>query len=131
MFAPTRRAPQDATQLPTSQVGRALKITGTLDTDGELTVHGVVKGRINAERVILGTECSIEGDIVARDVHIEGRVNGRIFALNVTVESSANVTGRIFHNQVSVARGARVDGRMPWRPPQYFETLTQLPETRS
>ncbi len=131
MFAPTRRAPQDAAQLPSSQVGRALKITGTLDTDGELTVHGVVKGRINAERVILGTECIIEGDIVAHDVHIEGRVNGRIFAVNVTVERSANVTGRIFHNQVSVARGARIDGRMPWRPPQYFETLTQLPETRS
>ncbi len=131
MFAPTRRAPQDVAQLPTSQVGRALRVTGTLDTEGELTVHGVVKGRINAERVILGTECSFEGDIVAREVHIEGRVNGRIFAVNVTVESSANVTGRIFHNQVSVARGARIDGRMPWRPPQYFETLTQLPETRS
>ena len=131
MFAPTRRTPQEAAQIPSSQVGRALKVTGTLDTEGELTVHGIVRGRINAERVVLGTECSFEGDVVARDVHIEGRVNGRIFALNVTVESSANVTGRIFHNQVSVARGARIDGRMPWRPPQYFETLTQLPETRS
>lgn len=131
MFAPTRHLPQDAAQVPASQIGRALKVTGTLDTDGELTVHGMVRGRINAERVILGTEASVEGDVVAREVHIEGHLNGRIFALNVTVESSANVTGRIFHNQVSVARGARIDGRMPWRPPQYFETLTQLPETRS
>jgi cytoskeletal protein CcmA (bactofilin family) len=130
MFAPTRRSDDEAATLPPSQVGRALKVTGTLDTDGELTVHGKVCGRINAERVVLGTESTVEGDVVARDVHIEGRVNGRIFALNVTVESSANVTGRIFHNTVSVARGARIDGRMPWRPPQYFETLTQLPEIR-
>jgi cytoskeletal protein CcmA (bactofilin family) len=101
-----------------------------LDTEGDLYVHGTVLGRINADRVILGSEAVIEGDVVARDVHVEGRVNGRIFALNVTVESSANVTGRIFHNTVSVARGARIDGRMPWRPPNYFETLTQLPETR-
>jgi cytoskeletal protein CcmA (bactofilin family) len=130
MFASTRRSADEPVLLPPSQVGRSLKVTGTLETEGELTVHGIVRGRINAERVILGTECSVEGDVVARDVHIEGRVNGRIFALNVTVESSANVTGRIFHNTVSVARGARIDGRMPWRPPQYFETLTQLPEIR-
>lgn len=130
MFAPTRHNTSETAALPPSRLGRASKVTGTLDTEGELTVHGSVCGRINGERVILGTECSIEGDVVARDVHIEGRVNGRIFALNVTVESSANVTGRIFHNTVSVARGARIDGRMPWRPPQYFETLNELPEIR-
>jgi len=130
MFAQSRRVPDQDDPLPPSQVGRSLKVTGLLETEGDLYVHGSVTGRINADRVILGTEGSVEGDVVARDVHIEGRVNGRVFALNVTVESSANVTGRIFHNTVSVARGARIDGRMPWRPPNYFETLTQLPETR-
>ena len=56
--------------------------------------------------------------------------NGRVFALNVTLESSAEITGRVFHNTITVARGARIDARMPWRPPSYFETLDQLPETR-
>lgn len=113
-----------------SRLGRALKVTGTIDIQGELTIEGYVTGRINADRVVLGTESHVEGDVVAREVQVEGRFSGRIFALNVTVESSANVTGRIFHNTVSVAKGARIDGRMPWRPPNYFETLTQLPETR-
>jgi cytoskeletal protein CcmA (bactofilin family) len=127
MFAQTR---SDTDEQPPSHVGRALKVTGVLDMDGDLYVHGAVSGRINANRVILTPESNVEGDVVAHEVHVEGRFSGRIFALNVTVESSANVTGRIFHNTVSVARGARVDGRMPWRPPSYFETLTQLPETR-
>ena len=132
MFAQSRRDPEglDAAVLPPSQVGRALKVTGTLETEGELYVHGAVSGRINAFRLVLGTHGSVEGDVVAREVHVEGRLNGRIFALNVTVEETAHVTGRIFHNTVTVARGAHVDGRMPWRPPSYFETLTQLPETR-
>lgn len=132
MFAQLRNDAegQEVDTLPPSQVGKALKVTGVLDTEGELYVHGTVTGRINALRVVLGTHGSVEGDVVARDVHIEGRLNGRIFALNVTVESSASVTGRIFHNTVTVARGAHIDGRMPWRPPSYFETLTQLPETR-
>ncbi|HUO98016.1 MAG TPA: polymer-forming cytoskeletal protein [Rhizomicrobium sp.] len=120
----------DAENLPASQVGKALRVTGTLDTEGELYVHGTVTGRINALRLILGTHGSVEGDVVAREVHIEGRLSGRVFALNVIVESTASVTGRIFHNTVTVAKGAHVDGRMPWRPPSYFETLTQLPETR-
>jgi cytoskeletal protein CcmA (bactofilin family) len=132
MIAQTRRVAdgQDLDQLPPSQVGRSLKVTGILDTEGELYIHGAVFGRINADRLVLGEHGSVEGDIVARDVLIEGRLNGRVFALNVTVESSASVTGRIFHNTVTVAKGAQVDGRMPWRPPSYFETLTQLPETR-
>lgn len=132
MFAQLRRDPEsvEALSLPASQVGKALKVTGALETEGELYVHGTVTGHINALRLVLGTHGSVEGDVVARDVHIEGRLNGRIFALNVTVESSASVTGRIFHNTVTVAKGARIDGRMPWRPPSYFETLNQLPETR-
>lgn len=133
MFALSRRATPDAeaSQLLPSQVGRALKVKGILETDGDLYVHGSVKGRINALRLVLGANGKVEGDVVAKEVCIEGHLTGRVFALNVTIEASAFVTGRIFHNTVTVARGARIDGRMPWRPPSYFETLTQLPEARS
>lgn len=130
MFAQSRRTEVQSQEPPASRLGRTLKVTGTVDMDGELYVQGTVSGRINAVRVILGTESHVEGDVVAQEVRVEGHFSGRIFALHVTVESSANVTGRIFHNTVSVAQGARIDGRMPWRPPSYFETLTQLPETR-
>lgn len=126
----TRKQPDDE-PVPMSQVGRALKVTGLLETEGELYVHGNVTGRINADRVIVGTYGCVEGDVVARDVRIGGRLTGRIFAPNVTLDSSADVTGRIFHHTVTVEKGARVDGRMPWRPIDYFENLEELPETRS
>src|ERR1700677_3452159 len=95
-------APQsrDGLALPTSHLGNALTVRGRLDTDGEVRVHGNVLGWINADRVVLGIDGYIEGDIVARDVHIEGRLNGRIFAFNVTLDSSADVIGRIFHHTV-------------------------------
>jgi cytoskeletal protein CcmA (bactofilin family) len=116
--------------LPVSRLGSALTVRGQLDTDGELHVHGNIQGRINAGTLVVASDGYVEGDIVARDVHIIGRLNGRIFAVNVTLASSADVTGRVFHNTVTVERGARIDARMPWRPPSYFETLDQLPETR-
>src|SRR5258707_12082621 len=88
-------------ELPASHLGRALTIRGVLDTDGELHVHGSVLGRINADRLIVGSGGYVEGDVVARDVRIEGRFNGRVFAFNVTLNSSADVTGRIFHHFVT------------------------------
>jgi cytoskeletal protein CcmA (bactofilin family) len=102
-----------------SRLGRALTVTGRLDIDGELQVYGFVFGRINGY---------IEGDVAARDVWIGGRLNGRVFALNVTLYETAKIEGRIFHHSASVARGATIDGRMPWRPINYFDELEQLPE---
>lgn len=123
--------PQNGIVLPISRLARTLSVRGDLDTDGELHIHGNVVGRINADRLVLASDGYVDGDVVARDVHVIGRFNGRIFAVNVTFAKSSEVTGRVFHNTVTVERGARIDARMPWRPPSYFETLDQLPETRA
>lgn len=121
---------QETVELPLSSLDESLTVRGILDTNGELHVLGKVLGRINADRLVLGAGGYVEGDVVARDVRIGGRLNGRVFALNVTVDSSADIVGRIFHHTVTVASGARIEGRMPWRPLNFFETLAQLPETR-
>ena len=134
MVASPRRTlvkpPSEMADLPTAHLGRKLTVKGVLDTDGEIHVHGIVFGRINADRLVVGKAGYVEGDIVARDVHIEGRLSGRVFAFNVTLDASADVTGRVFHHTVTIAKGARFDGRMPWRPVNYFETFDQPPETQ-
>ncbi|HEX4080809.1 MAG TPA: polymer-forming cytoskeletal protein [Rhizomicrobium sp.] len=116
--------------VPASRLGSGVTITGSVDTEGELHIHGKVMGSVRADRLVLAADGDIEGDIVARDARICGRVTGRVFALNVMLDSTANITGRIFHHTVEVAKGARIDARMPWRPLNFFETLEQLPETQ-
>ncbi len=118
-------------ELPSSWLGRALTISGCLETDGEIQVHGSVLGRINATRLFLGIRGYIEGDVFAEDVYIVGRLNGRVFAPNVTLDSTAEITGRIFHNTANIASGAHIDGRMPWRPLNFFNELKQLPEKQT
>ena len=103
-------------------------MTGILDTDGELRVDGAVIGRINADRFVLGVGGYVEGDVHARHARIGGKFNGRIYALDVAIDSSAEITGRVFHHNVTVAKGARIDGRMPWRPLNFFESLSKIPE---
>jgi cytoskeletal protein CcmA (bactofilin family) len=113
-----------------SCLGTGLTVVGSLDADASIHVHGTVIGPIRAETFVLGKSGYVEGDIVARVVQIAGSVLGRVFAVNVTVDKTADVKGRIFHHTISIADGARIVGRTPWRPPSYFETLDQLPEDR-
>ena len=136
----TRRSPverpgpvavQGEAEAPPSTLGPGLAVCGVLEIDGELVVAGLVRGRIAALRLVIAAGGYVEGDIVAREVVIAGRLNGRVFAPTVAIEASAQVEGRVFHTTVSVERGARVNGRMPWRPVSYFDTLDQLPENRA
>jgi cytoskeletal protein CcmA (bactofilin family) len=120
----------DSPSEPISCLGTGLTVTGSLDADASVHVHGSVIGPIRAETLVLGKSGYVEGDIVARVVQIAGRVLGRVFAVNVIVDKTADIKGRIFHHTMSVAEGAKIIGRTPWRPPSYFETLDQLPEDR-
>ena len=135
MFALTRRpdariAPARGVELPPSYLSHGIRVRGVLEIEGELTICGIVAGRIAALKLIIAPDGRVEGDIVAREVVIAGRLKGRVFAPTVSVEDSADVDARIFHHTVTVAHGARFEGRMPWRPLNFFETLDQLPETQ-
>jgi len=134
MLVPPRRralvrppAQSAGTPAPAAHLGRALTVTGVLDTDGEVHVAGKVLGQINADRLVVTSSGYVEGDVIARDVRILGRFNGRVFAFSVTLDSTADIIGRIFHHIATVAQGARIDGRMPWRPLNYFESFVQPP----
>jgi cytoskeletal protein CcmA (bactofilin family) len=115
---------------PVSRLSPGLTVRGRLETQGELHIFGRVIGRVDAGILFLAPGALIEGDVVAREVRVAGRLAGRIFALNVDVGDGANVQGRIFHHSVTVSRHARFEGRMPWRPPSFFDSLDQLPETQ-
>jgi cytoskeletal protein CcmA (bactofilin family) len=110
-----------------SRLGRGLTITGELYTEEDLHIYGRVLGTVCADRIVIALGSDVEGDIVAHDAQISGRVLGRIFAVNVRLDSSAEVTGRIFHHIVKVAPGARIDGRMPWRPVNFFRNTRTTP----
>jgi hypothetical protein len=82
----------------------------------------------DAGRMVLGVGGYVEGDVVAREVLLCGRFEGRIFAFNVTIAPSAVLKGRVFHHTITVAKEAQIEGRMPWRPINFFETLGELPK---
>src|SRR4051812_30543506 len=91
---PRGRTAHDQAEAPHSFLGPGVRIQGAVETKGELLVSGLVRGHIAALRLIIAAGGYVEGDIVAREVVIGGRLNGRVFAPTVSVEASAEIEGR-------------------------------------
>lgn len=119
---------QDRLELSSSCLSKALTVNGYLESDGEIRVYGSVLGQIKATRLVVSKEGYVEGDVIAKTVHICGKLIGRVFAPEIALESTADIRGRIFHNTADVAKGALIEGRMPWRPLNFFDELKQPPE---
>jgi len=111
-----------------SVLGPELLVAGELQSTGEVHVYGSIRGNLSATKVIIRPGGAVDGDIVAKEASIGGRLTGCVFAPVVAVEETGAVTGRIFHNQITVAKGAFVDGRMPWRPINHFNKSASIVE---
>ena len=81
MFALNRDArpapARSGLELPPSFLGISLKIRGVIEAEGTLTIAGHVIGRIAAIRLVIAPGGHIEGDIVARGAHFDGRMPWR------------------------------------------------------
>jgi hypothetical protein len=70
----------------------------------------------------------VEGDIVAKDVTIGGRVRGTIRANRVKLTSNAIVEGDIYHRSLSIEENARFEGSS--RREETVIDVTQVPISR-
>lgn len=121
---PQERNGNGALERPCSVLGRGLMASGRLESDGEVHIHGTVKGDVHASKVVLCTDGFVEGNLIAREAVLEGRIKGRVFAFNVMVEGTAVIRGNVFHHELTVAAGAHLEGRTPWRPVNYFDDIS-------
>ncbi len=93
-----------------SLISANLKVTGNLNTEGELQIDGMVEGDIACKKLTVGETAIISGEIVADDIEVRGKVQGRIRARAVLLTKSANVTGDVWHDTLSIEAGAFLDG---------------------
>ena len=67
------RAPESST-LSISTIAEDLTITGNVTSKGELHLHGQVQGDIRCVSLVLGEKAQLEGNVVAQDVIVRGRL---------------------------------------------------------
>jgi len=95
-----------------SIVSADLKVTGNLESAGEIQVDGHVAGDIRAKVLLVGESAKVDGEIFAETLRVHGNVNGQITAKFVNLAKTARVIGDIHHENLSIQEGAFLEGRM-------------------
>jgi cytoskeletal protein CcmA (bactofilin family) len=106
----TSAGTQDSRPLGISTIGEDLVITGNVTSKGKLHLNGQVQGDVHCVALVLGESAQLEGNVVADDVLIRGRLIGSVCALNVTLESKSHVEGNVFHKSLSIERDTHFEG---------------------
>ncbi|WP_347136890.1 bactofilin family protein [Parahaliea mediterranea] len=99
-------------------MSRDTEVVGDIHFSGTLDIEGLVRGNIVAQpgkdalvRVV--DAGSVEGEIRAPAIMINGRVDGDVHAArHLELASKARVHGDVFYTLVEMAVGSEVNGRL-------------------
>ena len=105
-----------------------LTMKGNLESEGDIQVDGKVQGHIRCMQLIVGKDATIDGDVVAAEVVVRGRVKGVIRANRVKLQETACVDSEIFFEKsLGIEDGASFEGQIR-RVSQALATVAALKE---
>ncbi len=110
MFKKNDKISTGSSTVPSMISGNA-EIIGDIKSEGVIRYDGVLRGNIIADNVILGSNSSIEGKVIANDLTVYGKVNGEIYAKFVSLMKTSNVVGDLYKDTISIESGAKYSGR--------------------
>jgi cytoskeletal protein CcmA (bactofilin family) len=94
-------------------------------------VEGQISGDIRCANLVVGRDATVNGDIVAEEAVVRGKVKGTIRAHRVLLQDTACVESAIYHKVLSVDEGASFDGQSCHRqqPHQEDEATARVART--
>lgn len=98
-----------------SKINAGLKIQGEVSGDTDLYIDGEIQGKIRMtnSRVTVGPNGKVQAEIEARDISVEGTVQGNLKASQSTqLGPSSKVVGSVISPRVGIADGARLRGKI-------------------
>jgi len=98
-----------------SKISSGLKISGELSGESDIYIDGEVHGKIRLEntRVTVGPNGRVQADIEAREIVVEGNVQGNLKAgESAHFGASSRVTGSVITPRIGIDDGARLRGKV-------------------
>lgn len=85
-------------------------VVGNLTSGGDIQIDGTIEGDVRSVSLTIGDKATINGEIVADEVIVRGRVIGSIHARRVQLCQNCHVEGNILHEALAVETGAYFEG---------------------
>lgn len=85
-------------------------VIGNVTSGGDVQIDGTIEGDVKSQSLTVGDKATINGEILADDVVVRGRVIGSIRARRVQLCSTSHVEGNILHEALAVETGAYFEG---------------------
>ncbi len=98
-----------------SRINSGLKITGEVFGESDLVIDGEVNGkvRLSSGRVTVGSSGRVQAEIEAREIVVEGTVQGNLKATeSVRLGPAGRVTGSVLTPRIAIDDGARLRGKV-------------------
>jgi cytoskeletal protein CcmA (bactofilin family) len=97
---------QKSTATPTL-ISKGCIVEGRIESDVFVRIDGHIKGDVFiGERLIVGENGLIEGNVHTRDIVIFGTINGTVKADSIDIKSSGKIFGELHANSLQVEKGA-------------------------
>ncbi len=109
-----------------------IEIVGSIKSASNIQIDGKLNGDLTCSgNAILGTSCSIKGNVNVKSTTVNGHVNGNITAKDkIDLKASARVTGDIRAKRLTVEDGVSFIGKAEVAPTpgggKPAETVTEI-----
>ena len=115
---PASPEPRRASSTP-AIIGESIRVQGEIHGDEDLLIEGEVDGSVHLEKhsVTIGRSGRVKADVHGRNLVVEGKVQGDLFAdEQVVVRASGEVRGNITSPRVSLEDGSKFKGSIDMEP---------------
>ena len=94
-----------------SFVGETMQVEGEFHFSGAVDVAGLINGNVYGKEMIILDTGSIKGNLYVNKLNINGHVEGKIVADEISLGSNSVIKGDIlFKSHLKTEEGAEIDG---------------------
>ncbi|MDR2927121.1 MAG: polymer-forming cytoskeletal protein [Cytophagaceae bacterium] len=104
--------PQEVENKVHNIIGAGTKITGDIETNGDIRIDGNIDGNINSKgKVVIGNNGNVKGEIVCNNAEIAGALEGKITVSELlSLKASSKMNGDLKTSKLSIEPGAIFTG---------------------
>jgi cytoskeletal protein CcmA (bactofilin family) len=96
-------------------ISQGIKIKGEVSGTEDLFIDGQIEGKLSFANAVVtvGPNASVKADIVAREIVVRGRIDGKLTGSEkIQVWGTARVNGDLKSERISIEEGAELHGQM-------------------